>query len=277
MNAARPYPANVKPMPARPETFIPAALDDAGLDVHAFRLFCRICRRWDAARGCDESVPNMAKACRMKGDTAWVALRELEARGMVRRTSRPGQTTRLDPMPASQWKAAPEEVPTHPPKRGTPPSGVPPETGGGVPPETGYKGYPLKDIPRGVSRTREEAPPVEDIWDEFWEAYPVKRSKQPALKRWKALGLHRDPERAREILADVERRKTQDSQWQRGFAPHPSTYLNQERWTDELESPTPQADRPSGSNGPRRPRDYDPAEAHARISRITRATLGLEP
>ena len=36
------------------------------------------------------------------------------------------------------------------------------------------------------------------------------------------------------IIEDVKKRKKEDSQWAKGFIPHPTTYLNQERWEDEM-------------------------------------------
>ena len=64
-------------------------------------------------------------------------------------------------------------------------------------------------------------------FDNFYSAYPIKKSKQQAIKSWK--NLSNDDQ----ILA-VE--KTQ--QFISGIAsginpPHPSTYLNNKRWEDE--------------------------------------------
>jgi uncharacterized protein YdaU (DUF1376 family) len=79
---------------------------------------------------------------------------------------------------------------------------------------------------------------------DFWAAYPIKRGKKAALAKWKARRLDG---LADELIADVRKRIAGDEQWRRGFAPHPLTYLNQDRWEDELGSPAqqPQAPQPA--------------------------------
>jgi len=36
------------------------------------------------------------------------------------------------------------------------------------------------------------------------------------------------------IIADVKTRLATDEQWIKGFIPYPTTYLNGDRWEDEL-------------------------------------------
>lgn len=67
---------------------------------------------------------------------------------------------------------------------------------------------------------------------EFWEAYPKRVGKKPSAARWAAKGLDA---RADEIIADVRRRVAEDGRWIEGFAPDPLTYLNQERWQDDIQ------------------------------------------
>ena len=69
---------------------------------------------------------------------------------------------------------------------------------------------------------------------EWWAVYPIKRAKKDARAKWVSRKLD---DRADELIADVTNRIVNDEQWLRGFAPHPATYLNQERWDDELTSP----------------------------------------
>lgn len=84
---------------------------------------------------------------------------------------------------------------------------------------------------RPVERSREENRIVESSipFDSFWEIYPVKKGKKTAEAKWKRLA--NDTHLL--ILADVPNRKKDDG-WQRGYIPHPTTYLNQERWNDEI-------------------------------------------
>lgn len=70
-----------------------------------------------------------------------------------------------------------------------------------------------------------------DRFDDWWDAYPNKVKKKPCREIWKRRKLNT---RADELIADVERRKAEDGRWLEGFIPDPTTYLNQDRWDDEL-------------------------------------------
>lgn len=78
----------------------------------------------------------------------------------------------------------------------------------------------------------------------FWQTYPKKIAKKKALKEWTKLAP--SPELTEKILKAVESAK-QTSQWKKDggdFIPHPTTYLIQERWNDELK-----VDRPKTGGG----------------------------
>ena len=62
------------------------------------------------------------------------------------------------------------------------------------------------------------------------------------------------------LIADVAARKARDERWTRGYPPDPLTYLNQERWNDELSEPERNGrhDRSQAKN--------DPAGSYQRIS-----------
>lgn len=64
---------------------------------------------------------------------------------------------------------------------------------------------------------------------DFWMAYPNKKGKTEAEKRWKADRLD---EIADAIIKHVYLMMAEDDGWRRGYAPMGSTYLNQARWTD---------------------------------------------
>lgn len=369
MIAARKLPNNVHPMPKRPETFIPAALDEAGLDPYAFRLFCRIARRWSVEHGCYESIPTMAEGCQMNVKTARKALNALVERGAVVRTPRAGLTDRLDPMPVERWNPAEKDKAPYPAphqrarnqfenkkarltaqvferdgkvcaacgatenltldhieplaaggtndlenlqvlcqpcnsRKGTTKSGSTSKgttasggttSGLGVLPNQGGKGYPEKVPQKGlfsadareadgagegrapVKRTQlAKAPPRRkpgkpkpvDLFPDFYAAYPRKKAREDAEKAWKQMGLDKDPELARAVIADVQQRAAHDAQWLRDRKAicYPATYLRGKRWNDELEYQTP-ADRQRGPHArPRRNHEIDPAEAFVGIS-----------
>ena len=222
--------------------YLSAAADDAGLGVHAFRVLARICRRWSEAEGCYESVGNMAKACRMKDETAARALNELESRGMIRRTKRNGQTSRIDPQPADSWQPpTPRNGATSkkgvPPKKGQPPTprnGVPPTPNGGAQRE------PTKGTNEGNPIPPKSPEGDGGGFDAFWTAFPKKRGKAKARTAY-AKAVRGAPDLPAVLLADVARRQTDDYRWTKEdgrYIPDPTTYLNQERWHDEYQ-PTP--------------------------------------
>lgn len=97
----------------------------------------------------------------------------------------------------------------------------------------------LKDIVQTEQRLNDFFEPnmvsfTNEIWfEEFWEAYPRKQDKQKARNVWlrKKLDAKIDM-----IKLDLLKRMTNDVQWlsSKEFIPLPSTYLNGERWNDEI-------------------------------------------
>lgn len=74
----------------------------------------------------------------------------------------------------------------------------------------------------------------EKQFDKFWQAYPKKVSKKQAQKSWKK--INPSLELFKKILKALEMVK-QTEQWEKDngkFIPYPATWLNQERWTDEI-------------------------------------------
>ena len=102
------------------------------------------------------------------------------------------------------------------------------------------KGEPIPNtinntINNTISRKR-DVKVIPPGFDEFYQAYPRHASKAPACKAWAK--LKPDDELRQRILSDVRRRvqgewKGKDKQ----YIPHPSTYLNQRRWEDEIPEP----------------------------------------
>nr|WP_320050745.1 hypothetical protein [uncultured Desulfuromonas sp.] len=72
------------------------------------------------------------------------------------------------------------------------------------------------------------------FFDEFWTLYPRKVSKKAAQTAWKK--LQPDEPLFKVIISGLEKHILSD-QWQKDegrFIPHPATWLNQERWNDEI-------------------------------------------
>jgi hypothetical protein len=71
-------------------------------------------------------------------------------------------------------------------------------------------------------------------FEDFWKAYPKKKSKSDAEKAWKKINPQNGLSET--ILAAVESQKlTEDWRKDGGrFIPYPATWLNGKRWADEL-------------------------------------------
>ena len=71
-------------------------------------------------------------------------------------------------------------------------------------------------------------------FDKFWKAYPRKIGKKPAKVAWEKIkpsnGL------IEKILSAIENQKQSKAWQQKQFIPHPTSWLNQERWKDEVEN-----------------------------------------
>jgi len=75
-------------------------------------------------------------------------------------------------------------------------------------------------------------------FEKVWSLYPLKKSKKKASEKWNRL----KPDVQEKIIKDIPLRKEDDS-WKRGFVPHMITYLNQERWEDEIVTKSPQTNK----------------------------------
>lgn len=75
---------------------------------------------------------------------------------------------------------------------------------------------------------------INDTFTFFWNAYPRKVGKAIAFNSWKK--IKPDEKLFSLIIASLEQHK-KTNQWKKSngeFIPHPSTWLNQRRWEDEL-------------------------------------------
>jgi hypothetical protein len=88
---------------------------------------------------------------------------------------------------------------------------------------------PSKSGPRSPFKSKRQ----EQLFDEFWERYPKRRSKGQAEKTW--VKLKPDEQLFEAIMAGLERAKT-SVEWLKDdgqYIPHPSTWLNAKGWEDE--------------------------------------------
>ena len=168
---ANPLRCEVNDAPA----FIHSMLDDYGLDAPQFRVVCRIARRGD----CFESIPNIAKGCRLNEKTVKAAIKFSVEQKIVSREYRTGNTCLIKINPVSLWiphphrgpeMGGPKRSPHPPPKRS--PQGGPKRSPPGWAQTEPPKVYPSEGPPIKES-TKGEAPQLSaslkellklDIW-----------------------------------------------------------------------------------------------------------------
>ena len=80
------------------------------------------------------------------------------------------------------------------------------------------------------------------IWfNEFWEIWPRKVAKDPARERWEK--INPDEQLALQIIAAVRAQVKAGILSADKFTPHPATWLNASRWTDQLPKEAEKASR----------------------------------
>lgn len=92
---------------------------------------------------------------------------------------------------------------------------------------------------KNTKKTKEEDTGAFDV---FWKSYPKKVGRKMALRFW--IRLKPSAVLVKKILTSLSDHKACD-QWKKddgAFIPHPATWLNQERWEDELKVENPAAD-----------------------------------
>ena len=70
-------------------------------------------------------------------------------------------------------------------------------------------------------------------FENFWKEYPKKVGKGLAKRKWDSLSLDQQ-----EKILEVLPKHSNQPNWKKDngqFIPHPTTWLNQERWNDEVE------------------------------------------
>ena len=78
--------------------------------------------------------------------------------------------------------------------------------------------------------------PHRQNFEQFWKAYPRRKGKGAAQRAWDR--IKPDGQLFSQILAAIEQQK-QGEDWLKEngrFIPHPTTWLNQERWLDEMDA-----------------------------------------
>jgi len=112
-------------------------------------------------------------------------------------------------------------------------------------------------------------PPINNrhsaLFDAFWKAYPRKVGKGAAQKAWAVAVRKADPDR---IIEGVERYPWPDDP---AFVPHASTWLNGQRWEDELPGMKPRKLSQAELDEQERKRIEFLKEFHRRAGRVSEA------
>ena len=105
-------------------------------------------------------------------------------------------------------------------------------------------GFQMVSEVKGSEVNRKEVKIIEEKFEIFYKSYPRKVSKKKAGESYKRIMLKCNEggrfKLAGSIMIGLEIAKKSD-QWTKDdgkFSPHPTTWLNQERWTDEVETTT---------------------------------------
>lgn len=91
----------------------------------------------------------------------------------------------------------------------------------------------IKREERDKKETPNPLPGGSDAFEKFWAEYPRKTAKKTAKEAWGRKKLNSQLD---EILVGVKAHVATE-QWKRGVVPHASTFINQERWKDQLVLP----------------------------------------
>lgn len=96
------------------------------------------------------------------------------------------------------------------------------------------KDYKFKDNSEFIKDKKK----LQEWFDTFWDAYPRKTAKTKATEAWNKVDLTQEVMDA--IMLALEKQK-KSPQWTKDagqFIPHPTTWLNQERWNDQINIPS---------------------------------------
>lgn len=120
-------------------------------------------------------------------------------------------------------------------------------------------------MPREKERERDNNTVADAAFDTFWAAYPKKVGKGQAVKAWKSAAKRAD---TATILTGL---KAACATWRAArteakFIPNPTTWLNGDRWADEIDTPAVENEWVAPP-----PQDWEAIRAAARAEKEGRA------
>ncbi|WP_434575024.1 helix-turn-helix domain-containing protein [Pseudomonas sp. Z3-6] len=182
---------------------------------------------------CWPSYQHIADQCEIGRSTVKLHIRELEKAGLLRREyRRKGELNQSNVFHLSLDGGA-ASAPGGGARDNPPGAGDNPGGGAGAAPRTSHSYEPVKEpkptvIPDGV-----------EGFEQFWKLYPKKKGRKDAAKAWAKL---KPNDELRQTLITALGRHCLSEDWTKDsgrYIPNASTWLNGERWTDELKPAMP--------------------------------------
>ncbi len=107
-----------------------------------------------------------------------------------------------------------------------------------------------KELPqksKNDEKNDEKKPSVMDQrFNQFWSAYPKKRAKDDAKRRWMSL---KPSEALLKVMLEAIEKQNKSAEWKKEggkFIPYPATWLNRGQWNDEVEANEKGVDNATG-------------------------------
>ena len=171
---------------------------------------------------CWPSYQHIADQCEISRTTVKVHVRELEKAGFLRREyRRKGELNQSNLFHLELGSGASAALPG---------AGSAPGGGASAAPRTSHPSEPVKE-PKTLCASEAE---LTEAFEVFWKMYPNKKSKKDARKAWEKLKPGAEL-RLTLMTALGNHRLSRDWSKDDGqYVPMASTWLNGERWTDEL-------------------------------------------
>lgn len=175
---------------------------------------------------CWPSYQHIADQCEIDRSTVRKHIKQLEAQGFLRIENREGpkgNSTNLYFL--NLWAVGQKSTPVGPES-----TGVGPQPTGGVGPEstrTSHSSEPINE-PKSMGTDSMEG------FDQFWKLYPKKKSRKDAAKAWAKL---KPNDELRQTLITALGSHCASEDWAKDggrYIPNAATWLNGERWHDEL-------------------------------------------
>ncbi|MBD1553606.1 helix-turn-helix domain-containing protein [Pseudomonas typographi] len=187
---------------------------------------------------CWPSYQHIADQCEIDRSTVRRHIKQLESQGLLRIENRDGpkgNSTNL-------YYLTLGGVGRDSPPVGTESTGVGPQPTGGVGPESTRTSHSFEPVNEPTPLCKPD--PMEGF-DQFWKLYPKKRSLKDAKKAWAK--LKPDADLRQTMIAALGKQRLQHD-WTKDdgrYVPLAATWLNGEKWNDELGPATSGSTRPS--------------------------------